>query len=830
MKKMFSNKWVLSALSVSFALAGSVASATTINVNSLADNVFVNGAGATFSDAALTVPITSASCTLRMAIAAANLDQAVGGCAAGAGADTVSFVAPATSGTITLSQGSMSEAPANFGANPVTWLLIISTPVTIAGPGSAALTINGGAGVSGTINRRSLLVNNGDDAVDVPAVISGVTLKEGRLAGDSTDGGAGGCLFSSETISLTDVVFENCETVSSGTASVTGGAFSSGISGPTTNPRPNVTLNNTRFIGNRTVRGNDLPAGTINLAGAAAIGTPSLYVGNVSISGSRFSGNVSDQIGALRIRNAVSASINESEFRSNTATNGNEGGFSLQFIDQNVAISDTAVVANSATLFGGGFRILNVGGNVTISGGGVGGNYAGSAQGGFTIQTVSGNVSVSEMLVFGNIAQNDNVGGFDIATAATACSVAASRRPVTLTNVTVRGNLASTTAGGFRLRCNSTVNMSGMSVESNEVQGSDTAGISSGQGAALVVNNDSVSMTNSVISGNKTFANTLDPANFGGFQNFLLTGNDSVNLNGVTVKGNWVARNEGGISVSLGAPGRTATIENSSFYDNLAQSLTALFMNGEGSFTVRNTTIAGNSSTTIVGGGATGINANSAGGPINLTLENVTIARNGSLDSAFGNGGFGAGSPNLNLTIKNTILGANRFGVGAAALFNGGAGYNYNIQNSIFESAPGAPAGICGANGVLCDVDAKLESLTNNGGATQTLALRPGSPALDAGAATTLTTDQRGASFPRVLNGAVDIGAYESPVLTAALPCKLDFDNDSQVTATKEGIILLRAILGFSGANVIAGTPITQLQWDNARSNLNANCGTNFAP
>ena len=42
------------------------------------------------------------------------------------------------------------------------------------------------------------------------------------------------------------------------------------------------------------------------------------------------------------------------------------------------------------------------------------------------------------------------------------------------------------------------------------------------------------------------------------------------------------------------------------------------------------------------------------------------------------------------------------------------------------------------------------------------MALRPGSPAIDAVLATSLTTDQRG--FERVIAGVADLGAYETPV------------------------------------------------------------------
>ena len=70
-----------------------------------------------------------------------------------------------------------------------------------------------------------------------------------------------------------------------------------------------------------------------------------------------------------------------------------------------------------------------------------------------------------------------------------------------------------------------------------------------------------------------------------------------------------------------------------------------------------------------------------------------------------------------------------------------------------------------------------LGPLANNGGPTQTMALLPGSPAIDAGSnalavdanGNPLTTDQRGAGFPRIVNGTVDIGAYEFSPLSQTI-------------------------------------------------------------
>jgi hypothetical protein len=63
-------------------------------------------------------------------------------------------------------------------------------------------------------------------------------------------------------------------------------------------------------------------------------------------------------------------------------------------------------------------------------------------------------------------------------------------------------------------------------------------------------------------------------------------------------------------------------------------------------------------------------------------------------------------------------------------------------------------------SGSLNNTDPKLGPLSDNGGPTLTMALLPGSPAIDAGNTSLApTTDQRG--FPRPAGLAADIGAFE---------------------------------------------------------------------
>ena len=70
------------------------------------------------------------------------------------------------------------------------------------------------------------------------------------------------------------------------------------------------------------------------------------------------------------------------------------------------------------------------------------------------------------------------------------------------------------------------------------------------------------------------------------------------------------------------------------------------------------------------------------------------------------------------------------------------------------------------------------------------------------------------------------MGAYETPA-GSAVACNLDMDGDGLLTHSKEGLVLVRAMLGLTGASVTAGTGLST-PWATIRANLNANCGTNF--
>jgi hypothetical protein len=108
-----------------------------------------------------------------------------------------------------------------------------------------------------------------------------------------------------------------------------------------------------------------------------------------------------------------------------------------------------------------------------------------------------------------------------------------------------------------------------------------------------------------------------------------------------------------------------------------------------------------------------------------------------------------------------------------------------NLQNTIIAGSTGgdcmlflgAPIGTNSHNLIqdgscspMLSGNPMLGPLQNNGGTTPTMALLPGSPAIDAGDDSVLgsplflASDQRGAGFPRQSGAHVDIGAFEFQV------------------------------------------------------------------
>lgn len=192
----------------------------------------------------------------------------------------------------------------------------------------------------------------------------------------------------------------------------------------------------------------------------------------------------------------------------------------------------------------------------------------------------------------------------------------------------------------------------------------------------------------------------------------------------------------------------------------------AITNNNAATLNIKHATISGNNAQA----GNTGVNQGGANlpprlvaegtgggirvGPGGVTLENTIIAGNTAANGL----GDTTGAPTPGPNVDGAVISNGHNLVGNAAEATGFTG----------------PGDQTGANPMLAP-------LADNGGPTETMALSPGSPAIDAGVAAGATFDQRGmprtVDDPGVANAATsdgtDIGAYEAEV-----PCVLECPAD----------------------------------------------------
>ena len=237
--------------------------------------------------------------------------------------------------------------------------------------------------------------------------------------------------------------------------------------------------------------------------------------------------------------------------------------------------------------------------------------------------------------------------------------------------------------------------------------------------------------------------------------------------------------------------GGSLMVSRSTFHSNGASGSTSGNLGGgdgaggaiynAGIATLTNTTLSGNHA--VGGPSALGTPGDGLGGAVfnsgDLTLTTCTADGN-SATSGYGTGpngqaqGGGVLNAGGNATLKQVVLAGNTkveyTGDSSATSPNDCEG----VLTSAGHNLIGVDTDCSGfANGVngdqvgtsMAELDPLLGLLTGNGGPTQTQALLPGSPAIDAGGTDCPATDQRGALRPADGNGdgiaACDLGAYE---------------------------------------------------------------------
>ncbi len=222
-----------------------------------------------------------------------------------------------------------------------------------------------------------------------------------------------------------------------------------------------------------------------------------------------------------------------------------------------------------------------------------------------------------------------------------------------------------------------------------------------------------------------------------------------------TISGNSTGGSGGGIFSFSGA---AVNISNSTISGNTAGGLGG-GIEARGNLTISNSTISGNSANLA--------NSASGGGGIhavrgrNLTISSSTISGN---VASYGGGIFAEGTA----TVSSSIVAGNSDNDGAPDL----AVATLTVTNSLIGDNGDSGLeptldGALDANGNFigtadAPIDPLLGPLADNGGPTKTMALLPGSPAIDRGAnPDNLTNDQRGPPFARTAGSQTDMGAYE---------------------------------------------------------------------
>ena len=494
--------------------------------------------------------------TLREAIVAANLT---------ATADTIVFKAGLT-GEISLAMGQM----------------VITTPLSIVGPGAGKLIIDAG------LLSRIFAIDDGAIATASKVSISRLAMVNGNTAG------SGGAILSTEALSL-----KNCV-----------------------------------LSGN--IAGNDGGALYIQTAGSGTAG--------LTIDGSSFVNNTAgDTGGAFKAAVDGSVKITNSLVAGNTAANGS-GGFRASVLGAgtgDVFIGSTTIIGNKTTsLDGGGADLRNIraGGKVTVKASAISDNSAAGGHGG-GLQLTSGITLIDGSVLSGNIALNGGGGIHDSGT--TALTVSKTRllsnqttdtasdgggllttgdHVVKVLSSTLSGNIAGADGGGI-----AALGLAKLTVQSSTLSGNSTGtdtgtdiggGISGETGASIRVVSSIFTDNRAAADGggigvegtganavslevlSSTFSRNVTGNDGGGIR---LMGDGNLKVTGSKFIGNVVAFAGGGLYARTSG---TVVISSSLFQRNVATFSKGggLYLGGTGAKTVTSCIIKDNTAGSQGGG------------------------------------------------------------------------------------------------------------------------------------------------------------------------------------------------------------------------------------
>ncbi len=350
------------------------------------------------------------------------------------------------------------------------------------------------------------------------------------------------------------------------------------------------------------------------------------------------------------------------------------------------------------------------------------------------------------------------------------------------------------------------VSISGMTIAHGDAGGGSGGGI---------LNGGSLTVANCTLTNNSAH----DGGAIGNSGYVLVTNCTFVNNNAHGGNGGGIASLSGGATIIDSAfTGNSADLDGGGIYDSGGGStiIVRSILNGNfaadgagiykdsGFISIADSTIANN----FAYGNGGGIDLVGELGPI-IGLINCTVANNGAFDYR------GGGIANLSsapVGFSNTIIAGNFSADGPDVFGAVGALSSNNLvgdgsdMTGISNATQGNQVGTADNR-----IDPLLGAPADNGGPTQTMALLPGSPAIDAGSNQIVEyavdlirgIDQRG--LARIANGTVDIGAFESRGFTIAVTS----GNHQSATVKSAFLDALQATVSSPYGEPVAGGVVT---------------------
>ncbi len=552
-------------------------------------------------------------------------------------------------------------------------------------------------------------------AITAPMTIDASTAPGLVIAGPGPTDTSGFRIFfvkepAGDTFTLKNVTVSGGDASGSGTAGDGGGLFDAG---------------GTTYLRGVTIRGNT----AIDGGGLAS------YGGTTTLTNCTVSGNSATIGGGLMTYNNGSTVLTDCIVSDNTAQSAGGGVFND---GGTTTLTSSTVSGNTASNGGGG--LYNKEGTATLTNSTLSDNMAGVGGG---VNNEFGTTTLFDSNLSGNKAFSGG-GLYNVGLASSQPGTA------TLTNCTVSGNMATGTfgrGGGIENYNYGTITLNDSTVSGNSAH---LGGGLENDGAVSTT----VTLTNCTVSNNSaTEGGGVDTDSTAGY-----TSGAKTTLINSAVSGN-TAQSGGGIFAAGAGP---TTLLDCTVSVNQA---TGAFGDGGGVFvlegvaTLTNCTVSGNTASANAGGlWAFG----------QATLIDCTVSDN---SARYGGGIQTRGSyyHGFHMHIGNTIVAGNMATNGAPDVsgFVNSQGTNLigKTDGSTGWLASGADKDLTGT--VASPLAANLGLLGYYGGPTETMPLFLGSPAINDGnnglIPSGITTDQRGTGFPRILNGTVDIGAYETP-------------------------------------------------------------------